>query len=515
MVSKSLQKVKEFSKVLRRENKDEVTEDGIRKYTDWPSILILALVGFLQTIAGGASMTITWPYLKLLDNQVSDLYSGYMTSGHALGTVIASILAGFISNKVNNVKLALICGKLLYLIASCLYLSIEHFSSGHRYLFLICDFITSLAPSVMMVGRTHIAMASSKKHRQRSFAIITLSVTLGSSLGNLINSIFVTLGYPGKLIFFGNHLNVYTAPIYLSMLMNVIGLMILWFCFHSKLSPVEDKEVSKEQKHHIDKIAVIICFSFRIIITFILIVNNTLGSMYSMAVFQWTSNDAVFYNSLIQGIVGAIGLAVYIAYTVFNINNWISERKAILFAIMFYLAFYLSSYPWPFYGSSIKYQTSMNTTNGNVSSTAGCNPSYKWCADTPAVNVWVYNIAYLIFIGAGMPVVGINLDSLFSKVLGPIRQGTMQGFFLAAGHSLNIFGSIVFRKILINRQSDINDFRKVYVMSGPRYIWLFIICIISLGVLAFVIFYRRMVDFSIKKSNDENDDNVKMKKISS
>ena len=59
------------------------------------------------------------------------------------------------------------------------------------------------------------------------------------------------------------------------------------------------------------------------------------------------------------------------------------------------------------------------------------------------MNVWVYNIAYLIFIGAGMPIVGINLDSLFSKVLGPIRQGTVQGFFLAAGHSLNIFGSIV------------------------------------------------------------------------
>src|SRR3569833_3142990 len=41
---------------------------------------------------------------------------------------------------------------------------------------------------VMMVGRTHIAMASSKKHRQRSFAIITLSVTLGSSLGNCKSS---------------------------------------------------------------------------------------------------------------------------------------------------------------------------------------------------------------------------------------------------------------------------------------------------------------------------------------
>lgn len=79
----------------------------------------------------------------------------------------------------------------------------------------------------------------------------------------------------------------------------------------------------------------------------------------------------------------------------------------------------------------------------NVTATAGCNPTYKWCATTPAVNVWAYHIMLVLFLGIGMPVLNVNLDIIFSKILGPIRQGTMHGYFLAVGNSINIFGPIV------------------------------------------------------------------------
>uniref|UniRef100_A0A914DCW0 Uncharacterized protein n=1 Tax=Acrobeloides nanus TaxID=290746 RepID=A0A914DCW0_9BILA len=459
---------------------------GTRKNTNWPSIIVLAFTAFLATLAAGSLIPTIWPYLRLIDPQVTDLYSGYITSLSAVGHVIAAIVAGYLSNKLNNVKCALILGKCLHISAAIMYLTIELFPTNRRYMFLLCDFISGLGIGAFMIARTHIAMACREKHLQRGFAILTIAITLGMSIGTLFNTIFKTFGYPGREFIFGTHLNLYTAPIYFSICMNLIGLMILGLFFHGKLSPNEkkDKEKPKEKRISFDKLAVGLCFMVRIIISFVMIINQTLGTVYSMAVFQWNSSDAVYYHSLVHGIMGVIGLCVYVAYMTFNINKWFPERVAILTAIFCYFAFYSTTYPWPFYDSTIIYQTVTNNTEGNITATAGCNPSYKWCSTTPAVNVWVYHIMLLLFLGLGMPILNVNLDIVFAKILGPIKQGTMHGWFLAVGNSINIFGPLVVSR--------------VYVASGPRYIWLFIICGIFMAFIALVLFYRRLVSYWVK-----------------
>lgn len=73
----------------------------------------------------------------------------------------------------------------------------------------------------------------------------------------------------------------------------------------------------------------------------------------------------------------------------------------------------------------------------------GCKVNYDWCDSTPSVNVWVYNVAQALCMGFGMPLMLINLDIIFSKLLGPIRQGTMQGVFMVCGEVLNIAGPVL------------------------------------------------------------------------
>jgi hypothetical protein len=62
----------------------------------------------------------------------------------------------------------------------------------------------------------------------------------------------------------------------------------------------------------------------------------------------------------------------------------------------------------------------------------GCDiKTFSWCADLPAVNVWVYYGFYVLFIGISFPLLTITLTTLFSRILGPRRQGTQQvGFFI-------------------------------------------------------------------------------------
>lgn len=72
----------------------------------------------------------------------------------------------------------------------------------------------------------------------------------------------------------------------------------------------------------------------------------------------------------------------------------------------------------------------------------GCKPSFRWCKNTPAVDIYVYHIALVICMGIAIPLSNTNLDVLYSKILGPIKQGTMQGMFAAVGDVVNVFAPI-------------------------------------------------------------------------
>ena len=74
----------------------------------------------------------------------------------------------------------------------------------------------------------------------------------------------------------------------------------------------------------------------------------------------------------------------------------------------------------------------------------GCNTKFEWCETTPKVNIYIFNTALIMALGIGLPLVQINLDVLYSKVLGPIKQGTLQGIFVATAQILNIFGPLFF-----------------------------------------------------------------------
>ena len=86
----------------------------------------------------------------------------------------------------------------------------------------------------------------------------------------------------------------------------------------------------------------------------------------------------------------------------------------------------------------------LNSTSSSNSTIeyVGCPLDYKWCATTPRINVIIFYAGTIISLGVGFPLTGISLDILFSKILGPIQQGTMQGIYNGAGIGLQILGPI-------------------------------------------------------------------------
>jgi hypothetical protein len=123
----------------------------------------------------------------------------------------------------------------------------------------------------------------------------------------------------------------------------------------------------------------------------------------------------------------------------------------------------------------------------------GCNPEFAWCATTPRVNMFIFFGSLITVLGFSYPLVQINLDILFSKILGNIkqanvytlmiififRQGTLQSHMIICGEVLTIFCPLLFTK--------------VYTASGPTYLWQFEIVVISISILLWLFFYKRMI----------------------
>lgn len=66
-----------------------------------------------------------------------------------------------------------------------------------------------------------------------------------------------------------------------------------------------------------------------------------------------------------------------------------------------------------------------------------------------AINVVFYHVALIICLGLAMPVGQLNLDVLYSRLLGPIKQGTMQGLFVAVGDLVTLCGPVIITFVAI------------------------------------------------------------------
>lgn len=92
----------------------------------------------------------------------------------------------------------------------------------------------------------------------------------------------------------------------------------------------------------------------------------------------------------------------------------------------------------------------------------GCDADkFTWCDSLSPVNVWMYYVMYVViigkfrseftrkkclkFAGLALPTMNITLTTLFSKILGPRRQGTQQGILQMSGSAARMLGPIAIR----------------------------------------------------------------------
>ncbi|KAK6032249.1 hypothetical protein OSTOST_01574 [Ostertagia ostertagi] len=108
--------------------------------------------------------------------------------------------------------------------------------------------------------------------------------------------------------------------------------------------------------------------------------------------------------------------------------------------------------------------------------------------DVLQVNFWLYAVLFCVLLATCFPTVNVSMNTLFSKILGPRRQGTMQGIMLMAGSLARTIGPLAVASLF-----------QVY---GPLILWslekyFFQLSTLGATLLLWLVFYRRLVPLKI------------------
>lgn len=282
-----------------------------------------------------------WPYITLHDGSITETFYGYMISTSNAANLCAAFAAGFLCNKLESTKQMILSGKVLALLGCIVYLSVELVDTNQRILFFAMEILFGLGLGCSSVTRTYVSMATTEKHKNRAFGMLTLAMTIGHAAGPGVMALMAKLKYPGyELASTGLHLNLYSAPIYFLILTIIVSVVLLVGWFDGKMRLLKNKPLEKEdlsvsekkvkpvidpsllpKNERYDKVAVFVCLCTRFLMTIAMVFGQSLSAPYMMAAFGWSRPQYVFIHSVMHFIIGLIGIGWSIAYISGFMNN--------------------------------------------------------------------------------------------------------------------------------------------------------------------------------------------------
>uniref|UniRef100_A0A0K0EZB2 MFS domain-containing protein n=1 Tax=Strongyloides venezuelensis TaxID=75913 RepID=A0A0K0EZB2_STRVS len=483
-------------KTLSKQSRKSSTSSGVSiiselaPKTDWKSIYVAAAFAFIGSVQFNIFFASLLPYLEKNDPKGDQTFFGYIVAAYSLGQLLASPLVGYWSNKIKQIKLPVQTGLSFMLIGNLIHIFLVLFpTDSRRWIMMVGRFLTGVGSSNTLLLKAYATSASTTKDRSQAIAYITGGMAIGTTMGPAFQAMFAGISYPGYRIFSDVYFNLYTGPAFLACVMNILGMLVLYFFFHESYAGVIDDQKSNSKSNNVklprfDILAVIIMNFTRFTQMFVQTNMETVSTSFSQIMFNWTATEAVKYGSIAQGALGAFSFVVYFAYIALKLNRYMKFRLALHISMIALLVFHLLTFAWPFLPQTIH---TYNTTENIIASKdelPGCNINkYAWCPDVKAVNQWVYIISYPVIIGIAFPIINVAMNTLYSMIIGPRRQGTMQGIMQVSGAASRIIGPVTVGTL--------------YQSAGPYYAWGIEFIVIFSNLFLLLIFHKRLIPLQI------------------
>lgn len=405
--------------------------------TAWSSLTLCFVLLALNGIQFSVYMTSAWPYLKMLDHGADLRFFGWIMSAYSFGQMISCWAFGCWSQKTSSTRHPAICGLLFCAFGNTLYGLIPSVTSNRKWYMLFARLLNGWGTGTLSLIRSYCAMASTQKDRARVVSLATGFFTLGISVGPTIQTLFIPLGTHSTRILF-LHINMYTAPAFAMVAVCMVGILLLVTCFKENYAGIMSENMKNDPFVVIPKFdrtaaytCIYMCFALQTAITGLEVISTPLA----VSLYNWTNEQAIFYNGILQTCSSVINVINYGILSFTRIRK-IDMRYLLFSGILCFIVYELLMLPWPFYSGPLDYiELAPNSTIEDATYSGGCYRHYKWCSYTTRVPLHIYVLTYVAVLGFGFPLYFAPTGIIFSEVLGPRKQGMMQGLFAFFGCS--------------------------------------------------------------------------------
>uniref|UniRef100_A0A0K0EI35 MFS domain-containing protein n=1 Tax=Strongyloides stercoralis TaxID=6248 RepID=A0A0K0EI35_STRER len=462
-------------------------------HTSWQSIYGAGLLSLITNAQYTIYFSSVWPYLQVLVPNIKEEFFGILFASYSIGTILFSPVFGWWSNKIRSIKMPLYSGVICQLIGNIIYLSLGELPKYKKEFMMLARFINGIGGANVSLFRSYAATSSLPKDRTSAISIINCGLAIGIALGPFFNIIFAIIGYSEYKILNLFTLNIYTLSAFISTLLNIISLCCIKFFFNEKYAGINNKyfqsrELSKNSQStqsipKYDKKAVGIIFFIRFTMMFIKNTCNVLNPFLCMMMFNFTKKETIETISITEGFIGSTAVLIHALYVCFNLGKYEKFRQNLIIGLSLLTIFHLIIYPYPLLYNNSTTVTITNTNNINITALTeqiGCNINkFNWCFDLPKIPPSLYFISYAILIGLALPIINANMNTIFSKILGPRFQGTMHGFNQMCGCIAQVIAPLITSTI--------------YKNYGPTKVWWYQIVLSSFTILLCFTNYDRLV----------------------
>ncbi|GMT13504.1 hypothetical protein PFISCL1PPCAC_4801 [Pristionchus fissidentatus] len=471
---------------MEMDTKEEVEEE---KKTMWSEIYLATFITFLCSVENNMISIGEWNYLQKMDPEVDNTFFALVTSitkgGHALFAMAFALW----SHRFRVSRLPLLVGRLLALLGCILYLLIEFIPVNRRYAMLFCYCLFGISFGTSPILRAFIARMSSNKSRVTAYALFSTATMFSIVIGPMAQLAFSSIAYPGIEILPGIKFHIFSAPVWIALLTNIIAILVVFFRFRDPWEheprmikknasttsfTLEDLKTKWEAIRSLPLPWMLV----GVILFEKAIANVTLGSIFSVAsplmtdVFGFNAKETITIHAVAQLMVGLFALSISGAFMFCKLNKKISSRSLLLFSICVSVILYIVSYPWPIPHLSRPMLPRNDTDN------TGCSPRhYPWCDYALSPNPWIWITGMIISMGFTFPTSSIGLDTLYSRVLGDIDQTLMQGAMVLVEDVVLFFGPFYASRMF-----------KAFSISA---LWTVNVFIVFFGLVVFLATYKR------------------------
>ncbi|EYB99255.1 hypothetical protein Y032_0124g1245 [Ancylostoma ceylanicum] len=423
-----------------------------------------------------------WPYLRKLNPHAKETQFGYIVALYSFGQCISAPSFGYWSNRIEQVRIPLLAGFCFMMAGNTLYLSLQFFAPADvAIVMMVARFVAGCGTGNMSLLRAYASTSSCKADRARAIACVSGGIATGTLIGPAFQLFFTPLGPDGIYVLPFYRLNIYNSPALFSLLLNIAGFLVMFFAFEEKYDVLQaDAAKAPSKLPPPCAIAILVCVFTRFVQIFSTTTIETLGSAFSMLMFSFNKEQAVTANATAHLIAGVLGASLYILFIIFNLSKWVPPRLSSVVCLCAYAGLFAFTYSWPFLPNKVKISV-----NG---SDWGCfSDRFDWCDGLTEVSPWLYYTFYVLVFGFAVSVMNIAVTTLYSEIIGPRRQGTLQGVFQLAG-SIGRMVAPLLTSLL-------------YSEFGPQVPWITEVLLICTTIALWITFRNKMVPLQIERKD--------------